>query len=182
MWPHEKATLSPGNSSFPSQQSSGEAPEKNNCNLKHCKRVQYVAISEVPPSLFFLGYYGFSWNCWTFIFEKQHWSAGRGRSQNHVRKPHPLHLLQLPVFAVSFAVLIQVTIRKSRLKIGKRPLALLAHGIKTWKLPSPHQKIFSLTGWFFYFKFWGFFSDFIMYLPLLVNFFQLFHSFSFLSL
>lgn len=108
----------------------------------------------------FLQYYGFSWNCWTFVFEKQLWTAERGDSQNYARKLHPLHLLQLPVFIISFAVLIQGTIKKSRIRIGKRPLALLACDIKTCKLRSPHQKIFSWTGWslIFFFRYYHVFA------------------------
>lgn len=88
-----------------------------------------------------------------FVFEKQLWTAERGDSQNYVRKLHPLYLLQLSVFITSFAVLIQGTIKKSRIRIGKGPLALLACDIKTCKLPNPHQKIFSWTGWFLIFFF-----------------------------
>lgn len=80
---------------------------ESNCNLQHCKRVSYLAIAEIPPSLFFSDTMAFYWNCWSFSFEKQLWNAERGDSQNYVRKLHPLHLLQLPVFTMSFAVLIQ---------------------------------------------------------------------------
>lgn len=113
----------------------------------------------------FLRYSGFSWNSWTFVFEKQLWNAERGDSQNYVRKLHPLHLLQLPVFTMSFAVLIQGTIKKKQNKNREGTFALLACGSKTCKLPSPHQKIFSLTGWFFVPNFDFFFRFYHVFAP-----------------
>lgn len=87
----------------------------------------------------FLGCYGFSWRCWTFVFWKAAlWSAGRGHSQNDVRKLYPLHLLQLPL--QSFAM----PVRESRIRIGKGPLASLAPGIKICQLPSPHFNFFQI--------------------------------------
>lgn len=108
----------------------------------------------------FLGCYGFSGNIGPLSLKSSS-EMLKEESQNSVRQLHPLHLLQLPVFTMSFAVLIQGTIRKSRIRIGKGRLALLARGIKTCKLPSSQQKIVSLTGWFFVSNF-----DFFFFLVL----------------
>lgn len=110
----------------------------------------------------FLGCYGFSWRCWIFVLWKAIlWSAGRGDSQNYVRKLYSLHLLQLPL--QSFAV----PVRESRIRIWKGPLAPIAPGIKICQLPSPH---------------FDFFQIYVMHLPRHWILFQLFYLFSFLSL
>lgn len=63
------------------------------CNIWWFLRFLHLCFSEIL--WFFLKH-------WTFIFEKQLWNAERGDSQNYVRKLHPLHMLQLPVFTMSF--------------------------------------------------------------------------------
>lgn len=106
LWPYQKAALSPRKSGFPGWQFSGEAPEKTIAACSTAKECDIWQLLRFLPLCF-------SGILWLFtetvgaLALKRNWNAERGDSQNYVRKLHPLHLLQLPVFAMSFAVLIQ---------------------------------------------------------------------------
>lgn len=160
--PHQKATLSPRKSGFPGWQFSGEAPEKAIATCSTAKECHIWQLLRFLPLCF-------SGILWLFtetvgaLALKSNSEMLKEEIAKIVRKLHPLHLLQLPVFTMSFAMLIQGCQEKQN-KNREGTFSTLS----TWHqvLQTAHftsENI--LPDRLILFQILIFFSDFTMYLP-----------------